>query len=234
MPLQTITGSDLVDLANDKLAGYQNAVDSRALMSYLNEGKDAVWEILKANNDDFFTKFSQATTPGDDDYFGPIAIGTREYDLPNDFREIRFIECTTPSYEGAQFIFKKPSDPDFRSMRQGATAGGPSGNTNICEFMYTIIGNQLVLANYPQAALTLILWYTQALPDFEFSDTLPEIMFPYSKNIATYGAKAVMLNQDDSKFAAWKSEWKDSVLSTSQNSAPRNQADPVFVEDFSG
>lgn len=234
MTLSNITGADLIDLANDKLSGYSNAVDGRALLSYLNEGKDAVWEILKANNDDFFTAFSQATIPAGLNYFAPLLANVREYTLPDNFREMRFIECTTPSYELTKWTYKKPSDPEFRLARQSGTAAGASGNNQSQEFFYTYVGQQLVLAMYPPTTLTAILWYTIGLPDFEYSDPIPEIMWPYSKSIATYASKAVMLNADDAKFAAWKSEWKDSVVSTSQNSAPRNQADPIFVEDFGG
>lgn len=232
MSITEMNASDLINLAQDKLAGYQNAVDSRALLSYINEGKDELWKILKANNDDFFSAMSQSSDSTGDDYFGPLAMGVREYTLPADFSEIRFIECTTPSYEMTEWVFKKPSDPLFRESRKGATAAGASSNNNAQEFLYTIIGNQFVLATYPPAALNVTLWYTQGLADLEYGDPLPVILIPYAKSIATWASKAVMLSEDEGKFAEWQGEWKSSVISSSQTSGPRNQADPTFVEDF--
>lgn len=234
MGITQVNATDLINLTQDKLSGYQNTVDSRQLLSFINEGKDAIWEVLKANNDDFFTTFSQATVPDTDNYFAPLQTGVREYDLPDDFREIRFIECTTSGYEMTKWEYRKPSDPAFREARKGATAGGvvPSGNGLTC--LYTFVGDQLVLADYLPTSLTVILWYTAGLADLEYGDILPPILFPFSKAIASFACKAVMLNEDEGKFAAWKQEWKDNVISTSQNSAPRDQSDPIFVQDFEG
>jgi hypothetical protein len=45
--LNPVHGTDLADLVNAGLGGYQNAVDQALLYSFLNEGKNEVWMILK-------------------------------------------------------------------------------------------------------------------------------------------------------------------------------------------
>lgn len=224
----------LIDLANSELAGYQNAVDSTALNSFLNEGKDEVWAALKQLNDEYFLAFSQATVPTDPFYFAPLNTTNREYDLPDDFREIKFVEVLTADFTNAQFVYKDVTDPNFRTARQLANANGATSNTNNLFFQYTIVGkNKFVTADFMPATLTLKLWYIRSLPDYEPSDEVDEILFPYTKKICTYAVrKALLSTQDQSMWAAWKQEWRDGIISVTSTAAPRNSADPQFSFGF--
>jgi hypothetical protein len=237
MTVPTVTGQTLVDMANDLLAGYQNAVDSRALLTYLNMGKDVIWEVTKELHEEYFQVFSQSTNPTGEFYFPQLSTATRNYTLPADLRSIEFIECTTPSFQGSTFTYAKLNSPAFREERKASNEmGGPDPNNNVDTYTYTIAGkNQFVLAAYPATNLTLILWYTRALPDFETSDVLDEILFPFSKKLAEYAAQKAMLGaQDAGQFAMWERTWRDSLINLVQSEGTRNDADPQFVQDFLG
>jgi hypothetical protein len=237
MAVPTVYGQTLVDLANDLLAGYQNGVGSRELLTYLNLAKDEVWAVTKELHDEYFQVFSQSTNASADYYFAPLNTTTRNYTLPADLRSIEFIECTTAGFEGTTFTYAKLNSPQFREERQASNqANAADPNNNVQTYTYSIAGkNQFVMAAYPAAALTLVLWYTRALPDFEASDVIDEILFPFSKKLAEFAAKRVMLaDQDAGQFAAWKSEWRDSLINLVQSSGSRNDADPQFVQDFYG
>jgi hypothetical protein len=237
MAVPTVTGQTLIDIANDMLAGYQNGVDSRALLTYLNLAKDEVWAVTKELHEEYFQVFSQSTNSAADYYFAPLNTTTRSYTLPSDLRSIEFIECTTPGFQGTTFTYAKLNSPQFRAERQASNeANAADSNNNVDSYTYTIAGkNQFVMAAYPAAALTLVLWYTRALPDFETSDVVDEILFPFSKKLAEFAAKRVMLaDQDAGQFAAWKAEWRDSLINLVQSSGTRNDADPQFVVDYFG
>lgn len=235
MAPKILVGQDLINLTNDLLAGYQNAVDSRALLSYLNLAKDDVWSITKTLKEELYQVQSQSTTSTADFYFPSLTPGVRQYTLPSDLNSIDFIECTTAGYTNAKFIYRKPTDPDFRAARMSATTDSTS-TSQPNEFLYTIMGkDQFVMADFPPITLTLTLWYTRSLADFEASDQIAEIMFPFGKKLAEYAAKKAMLGtQDPSQFSLWKAEWRDAVITLMQGEGPRNEADPTFVADFMG
>ena len=237
MAAPTITGQYLIDLTNDLLAGYQNGVDSRALLSYLNLAKDEVWSVTKELHDEYFQVSSQSTTPTADFYFPQLSTATRQYTLPADLRSIEYIEVTTPQYQGTEFVFAKFNSPEFREERkQSNELNGPDSNNNVDVYHYTIAGkDQFIMAAYPAQNLNLTLWYTRALPDFEAGDTIAEILCPFSKKLAEFAAKRAMSGtQDAGQFAIWKQEWRDSLINLVQSSGSRNDADPQFVQDFDG
>lgn len=237
MGVPTIYGSTLFNLANDLLAGYQNAIDSRALLSYLNMGKDAVWEVTKDLKEQYFQTFSQSTDPSADYYFPALSTGVRNYTLPEDLRSIEYIEVTSPTFQGNKFVYAKMNSPEFRNARVASNElGGPDTNNNTNIFYYTIAGqDQFIMAQYPPADLILTLWYTFALPDFEMGDEISEVLFPFVKHIAEYAAKKAMIGtQDPGQFAMWAKEWRDSLINMVQAEGTRNDADPQFVQDFYG
>jgi hypothetical protein len=237
MGVPTIYGSTLYNLANDLLAGYQNAVDSRALMSHLNMGKDEVWMVMKDLKEEFFQTASQSTNASADYYFPPLTTGVRQYTLPEDLRSIEFIEVTTPNYQGASFTYAKMNSTEFKEARKISNElGGPDPNTDFNNYIYTIMGqDQFVMAQYPALDLTITLWYTFALPDFEMGDEISQILFPFVKKIAEYAAKKAMLGtQDVGQFSAWTKEWRDSLINCVQAAGQRNDADVEIVESFWG
>lgn len=232
-PAQTgpvLTGSDLIQLTNDRLAGYQNAIDPRALIGFLNEAKDEIWVILKGLEKEYFIVATEYSDSNQTNYFGPLATNLREYSIPGDLRAVEFIECVTPGYETAEFVFRNINDDDFKDQRRAATLS--QSTSGYCqEFLYTILGkNQLVLAAFPPVALQLVIWYLRALPDFEDADAIDEILFPFSKKLADFACKKAMLAvQDPNQFMAWSAEWKSSVVMIAQGASPRNEADAEFV-----
>lgn len=237
MGVPTITGQYLIDLTNDLLAGFQNAIDSRALLSYLNMGKDELWSVTKELHDEYFQVFSQSTSSTSDFYFPALSTTTRQYTLPADLRSIEYIECTTPSFQGVEFRYAKSNSPEFREQRkQSNELGGPDTNNNTQIYYYTIAGkDQFTMAAYPPTSLNITLWYTRALPDFEASDTIAEILCPFSKKLAEYAAKKAMIGtQDPTQFGVWSKEWRDSLINCVQSSGSRNDADAQFVQDFTG
>jgi len=237
MSVPQMSGQTLVNMTNDLLAGYQNAVDSRAMLTYLNMAKDEIWSTIKELHEEYFQVFSQSTDSTADYYFPQLSTATRNYTLPDDLRSIEYIEVTTPSFEESDFVYAKLNSPEFKEERRASNAqNGPNATNNGSKFHYTIAGkNQFVLASYPPADLNLTLWYTRALPDFETGDPVDEILFPFQKKLAEYAAKKVMLsNQDATQFAAWSKEWRDSLVNCLQAAGERNDADPQFVEDFCG
>lgn len=237
MSVPQITGQTLVNMTNDLLAGYANGVDSRAMLTFLNMGKDEIWSVTKELHEEYFQVFSQSTDPAADYYFPVLSTATRNYTLPADLRSIEYIEVSTPNYEGTEFVYAKLNSPEFKTERQSSNAqGGPNANNSSNKYHYTIAGkDQFVLASYPPVNLALTLWYTRALPDFETSDVIDEVLFPFQKKIAEYAAKKAMLaDQDAGQFAAWSTEWRNSLINCLQASGSRNDADAQFVEDFCG
>lgn len=239
MSVTVITGQYLIDMTNDLLGGYQNGVDQRALLTYLNQAKDEVWSVTKELHDEYFQVFSQPTTSTLTNYFPPLSTTVRNYTLPEDLRSIEFVEVQAPTTGGPvpKFTYAKLNSPAFKEQReQSNQLGGPDPNSNSEQYLYTIAGHdQFVLASYPNQAYTLILWYTCSIQDFEAGDTISDILFPFSKKLAEYAAKAAMLaNQDASQFSAWTQTWRQSLVNLVQGEGERNDADPRFVVDFTG
>ena len=158
MSVPQMSGQTLVNMTNDLLAGYQNAVDSRAMLTYLNMAKDEIWSTIKELHEEYFQVFSQSTDSTADYYFPQLSTATRNYTLPDDLRSIEYIEVTTPSFEESDFVYAKLNSPEFKEERRASNAqNGPNATNNGSKFHYTIAGkNQFVLASYPPADLNRI------------------------------------------------------------------------------
>lgn len=235
MPVTSLTGQDLVDLATDRLGGYGNLPSTSQLLGFLNEAKDEVWAILKSLNTEYFALATQASDPAQLNYFGPMVTNKRQYTLPADFREMNLFLVADPAYAQTKFTFKKLQDRDFQDALKSANVD--SSLTPTTEYFYTILGkDQLLLAQYPEVQFNLpVIYYVRNLLDFETGDTLDEILLPYSKKIANYTVMKVLLTaQDQDQFEEWRKSWKDDILLIATSGGPRNQADPEFVMDFLG
>lgn len=234
MAVDSMVGQDLINEANARLAGYQNGVDPEALLSYLNEGKDELWALLKNLNDEYFVTSSQNTDNEQLNYFATLDPTKRQFTLPSDLREIKFIEVATAGSTQIEFEYRDITDNEFRMLRRDAST--QPGNNEICKMLYTIVGkDQMVLAQFPPAALNVTLWYVRSLPDFESDQVVDEILFPYVKKIASYACQRAMLGlQDASQFSMWVTSWKQDCITVTNSAAERNQSDASFVEDFCG
>jgi len=230
-----LNGQDIIDMANARLAGYQNGIDADALLSFLNEGKDEIWALLKNLNEEYFVTPSQTTDSTALNYFPTLDPTKRQFTLPEDLREIKFIEVTTSNYTQLKFVYKDITDDEFRDARRDASTQNDASNS-CSEIWYTVVGkDQMLLAQFPPAAISLTIWYVRSLADFETDQDVDEVLYPYSKKIAEYGAKKTMLAlQDPGQFSLWISEWKQDVITVQNSAAGRNSADPVFTDDFWG
>lgn len=236
-----LSGQNLVNLVQTKLGGRANAVTSDQILSFLNEGKDEVWGILKQQQQNLFVVESQSTDSTKPYYFPALSTTVREYALPFDTRDILFIEVLAPTgFEFVKFTRRSILHPDFRDARRGSTAFNAQGATTplngVGEYFYDIAGkNTMVLAQYPEIALTLIIWFVRTIPDITVGATAPidEIIYPFHKKIADYAVMGIMMRESPDAFGVWKSQWKDDVVGMTQ-SVTRNSADPIYVADFLG
>lgn len=235
MALPSIDGKYLVDRASEKLGGYANAVDPNVLLSLINEGKDEVWAILKDLRADWFVKSSQSATSTADDYFGLLATNTREYNLPADFHEMKFIEVLTSGYETLEFVYTDMTHSDFKDARRYATLNNDS-SLSASLYHYDIVGQRtFILAEYPIAVLELRLWYVRWITDLELDTALTEVLHPYAKRITDYAVrKQILSSQDASLWQAWRDEWSESVKRIEKSAGPRQVSDAVYVESFTG
>lgn len=239
MAAAELKAQDIILLTQDSLLGYANAVSSDTLLAFINEAKDEIWTIIKQLKTRHFVTKTQATDPTKDSYFPVLATNTREYSLPSDLRDIVFIEVTGPSgYERTQFTQRAMTHPDFRDARTGATAFNAQGSTaplsGVSQYFYDMVGkNTFVMAQFPETNFTLVIWYVRALPDMTLGSTLDEIVFPFSKKLADYAAKKVLLSEDSSAFALWQSEWRTDVIAITEG-VDRSGADPSYAVDFLG
>jgi hypothetical protein len=240
-----LVGQDLIDGTNSRLAGYQNAIDSDALLSFLNEAKDDVWALLKNLHTEYFETSSQNTDPTQvnffplDQYGNQLAGNTlqtnlRQYTLPADLREIKWIEEQAPGFQHISYRYSPIDSEEWRLARQSANID-PSITPNFT-MHFTISGaNQFVLAEYPQTTLMPTLWYIRSLMDFQAMDQLDQILFPYSKKMMDYAAKKTMLAlQDAQQWENWAAQWREDLHMVETGASPRNQMDAEYVQDFLG
>lgn len=235
MAYEEVSGKILYDAVIARLGGYGNAFDSEVIFGAINDGKDEVWAILKELNDEYFLEETQNSDAAADDYFANLAVNTREYDLPENLAAIKFIEVTNSGYEDVEFVYRDMGSEDFKAARRDSTASNTTQNTN--PYYYTIgKQNRLIMAQFPEIAFALRIWYIKAWDDIETDQDIVDFaVAPYVKKIADFAVKRLVLAlKDPELFSAWREEWRSSVVTFAQAAAPRNQADPEFVEDFLG
>ena len=236
--LPTIHGSDLADLVNASLGGYQNALDQALLYSYLNEGKNMVWMILKELKVNYFGQTSQSTDNTQLNYFGPLATNSRQYTLPGDFHEMRFLEVEDVGWEDTRIEYRPISHPDWQDARRSNTNVDNDADLTLGDnvIYYDILGkNQLILAQYPQFPFHVTLIYIRIIPDFGADDVVDEILYPFSQKIAEYATKKAMLAlQDEPMTDEWTKQWRDSVIMMTESASLRQSSDPLFVASFYG
>src|ERR1700690_506803 len=234
LPIQSVT-----DMINRRLSGWQNAVSSDQVLDALNDGVAEVWNVLKSFHQDYFGQSTQSTDSTQLNYFPLLTTSAPEYPLPEDLREVKFIECITSGYEELRFWYSELTDPEFRGARfLGNQVGiaNPVTTDTSEEMLYTIVGkDRFILAIYPPVNLSITIWYIRSLPTYEDGDILDEILFPYHNKVADFAAKKLMLeNQEPTAWHAWTQEWKQGILSLATGAGERNQADAQFVQDFLG
>ena len=236
MALPVVYGQTLVDELEIRLGGLSNAFTLEEQLSFLNEGKDAVWGVLYSLDLDFAGEDSQAVTSGDDDYFADLTTTAREYNLPLNCREIRFIECTTDGYEYLQFDQKHISDREFQNARRVATDQGSSAESFSDTLLYTVFGRRtLMFAQYPPAAIRVKIWYIKALDDLDIASELTDIIHPFWRKIVDYAAERATLSLSEKQLSReWMDRWRGDVRELAISSGPRASTAPNFIEDYLG
>lgn len=229
---QSINGQTLLQLVGNKLAGLSNAFTQDQQLAFINDGKDEVWAALKQLCQQYFTISTQNVDQTKTNYFGTLLTSTREYALPPDCRDILFIECLSSGFENVEFVRRDILSQEFRSARRDATANGSGSGSSRSRYVYDITGQgTFMLAQYPEFAFNLVLWYVRALPDITVNSTIDDILTPFSTKIVDYACMQARLIKDPSEFAAWKDLWKSDLVSMMQT-ATRDASDAQFADSF--
>ena len=238
MSTPQLSGQDILDDLRIQLGVLSNAFTTDQLLNFINKGTSEVYSVLKSLDLDYFTDVTQTADSTKEDYGLLINPTTREYDLPANSRELRAIECTTSGFETRVFTFKGINDPDFQEARREATAFGPAGNSSTLfvfdEYYYTIFGNQIMFAQYPEDSLTLRIWYVSSI-DAVTIDSFPSILYPYSVKIVDYATqRAILASQNLDLAAGWLQEWKESVKTLAISGSSRSSTNAIFITDYLG
>lgn len=234
----TLTGQDILDDLRVELGALSNAFTVDQLFLFINKGVGEVWSVVQSLGLDYFADSTQNTDNTQDDFFAQLITTQREYPLPKNARELRFAECTTAGFEDRIFEYRKFDDPVFAVARRQSTARGPSGGATsgsiIGNYFYTVFGNQLILAQFPEATLTAKFWYIAAIDDIGVGD-IPSILHPFNKKIVDYAAmRAVLSTQNEQLAPEWMEAWKDSVKTLALSVGGRATTNPVFISDYTG
>lgn len=238
----TLTGQDLIDDLRVELGALSNAFTVDQLLLFINKGVQEVWATVQSLGLDYFADSSQNIDNTKDDFFVQLNISQREYNLPVNVRELRFMEVTTAGFEDRVFEYRKFDDPVFAVARKQATAQGPNGGGStsgsiIGNYYYTVFGNQIVLAQWPEAVLTLKMWYIAAIDDItvDSGNPIPAILFPFNKKVVDYAAlRALLSTQNETMSAQWLEAWKDSVRTIAISAGGRSSTGPIFINDYTG
>jgi hypothetical protein len=233
-----VTGQDLLDDLRVELGALSNAFTVDQLFLFINKGVGEVWSVVQSLGLDYFADSTQGTDNSKDDFFVQLTTSVREYNLPVNAREVRFIETTTVGFEDRIFEYRKFDDPVFAVARRQATANGPSGGASsgsiIGNYFYTVFGNQIVLAQFPEATLTIKVWYIASIDDVD-ENGIPAILHPFNKKIVDYAAlRAIVSTQNNQMSVTWLEAWKESVKTLAMSVGGRVSTNPVFIYDYTG
>src|SRR5574342_953096 len=119
------TVRDIVNLFGSLTPGQNDELSIfRKHIGLFNAGIRKFHSVLTTRRpeNNWFVVSSQSTTPGQDDYFAPLVIGTREYALPPNFHHMRMIESLTDSYTAIKFRKLSMTSPDFKETREFTSA----------------------------------------------------------------------------------------------------------------
>lgn len=232
------SGQAIVDAIRIDLGPLANAFTVDQLLYFANRGVQQVWMALRSMDQDYFGDASQSLAPKDENYFATLSTSSREYPLPANCREPRFIEVLSVGFEDRTIVYKKFEDPVFQASRRQSTANGPGGGQNsggmIGEYYYTILGTKLILAQYPEAALQVKIWYVKAI-DVITIEASPEILDPFTQFISDYAVeRAVKSTRNLEIDSDWMETWKNDVLAMATSAGERTSTDPIFISDYLG
>lgn len=231
-----ISGQNLLDSIRINLGGLANAFTDDQLFYFVNLGVSEVWSVLRSLDLDYFTDSTQDAPTGvsQDDYFADLQTTVREYPLPTNCRELRFIEVLTAGFQDRVFTYRKFEDPVFQAARRDATMNGPTESSTLWEYYFTVFGNQMLLAQFPEVALQLKIWYVASIDDVTV-ETYPAILHPFSGKITDYATERAMKSAQNVELDQdWMLTWKDSIKTLALSAGGRVSTNAIFITDFEG
>lgn len=125
---------------------------------------------------------------------------TSNYALPTDCRKVRELYMA----EDPTVVLEYMSPQAMRDTYADNTTGEP--------VVYTIIGNELVLAPTPDGAYTLTLTYVQEIPDLTSTNTTNWLLDDHP-DAYLWGSlcMAEAFVQNDERLAVWKAAWDEAL-----------------------
>lgn len=232
-----INGQYLLDLTRSQMGGYGNAFEAKDLLNYINEGKDAVWAILKATREDYIMGSSQNTDDTKDNYFADLTTTTREFVLPADLIQLKMIEVLTSGFNEVEFEQQDMASEEFKEARRSNVGSSPGGSRTTYFFDIIVLNgdNTLILAQFPETNFNLKLWYVRSIPYIDVSSPVDGVLYPYAVKIAAFAAKRAMLPlQDKAMWVAWQKEWEDDARRIEVSAQLRDISTRKVTEDFLG
>lgn len=232
------SGQDLIDSMRIRLGSLSNAFTTDQYLSFINEGVSEIWSVIKSLDLDYFTNSSEDTDATQDNAFLDLSTAKREYALPAECRELRALECLTVGFEDRVFEYRQFNDPIFQEARRESTASGSATATSFSgtrnRYYYTIFGTQFILAQYPESALNLKLWYIKAINDVSVAD-FPEILRPFDKKIVDFSTQRATLAMQNTELSlGWMTAWKEDIKTLAMSVGLRSTSNAIFVSDYLG
>ncbi len=246
-PVSVVNSPTIVQLLASldlELLGFKGAFSEDQKINRINKGKNELWKVLKQLKEGYFMEES-ALSGGADNEFPALTTSDREYNLPKDLAELRFIEVTDPAaYREWSFEKIGMNSPRWREARLSSTLTGAGNASRLGagNVLFDIVGpdnagrQRMILASYLPVAMSLKLWYTRAVPDFTIpktgAETLITFLAPYIAPILTYATKSLLRLEDAGIAKEWEKDWFEDLRRTVSASSDRSEADIEVVEDF--
>lgn len=219
----------------DALAGDKRAnITTDGKTALLNAAKTEVWKLYVGlrTEDNWWLEQSQNVDSGLDTYFPVLDTAIRQYDLPNNFHQLRSTEIVTP--EATSVVMRKSSitDPQFQIRRQDSAP-----RPGFSDIEYDLIGTdpgQMILAGFPTAVLDVRLWYVRKPTAWTRpSDSIDE--FPEGSRIlmVEWAVQRHLLGFSSAKWASYVESWNNGV-SRWMLSLDRDTSGPDIVQGFMG
>jgi len=238
------TIAQLLSALDLELLGFKGAFSEDQKIGRINKGKNELWKVLKQLKEGYFMEDS-ALTGGLDNEFPNLTTTDREYNLPKDLAELRFIEVTDPLAH-REWSFEKigMNSPRWREARLSSTLTGAGNASRLGagNVLYDIVGpddtgrQRMILASYLPVVMSLKLWYTRVVPDFTIpkvaAENLVTFLAPYITPILTYATKSLLRLEDAGIAKEWEKDWFEDLRRTVSASSDRSEADIEVVEDF--
>jgi hypothetical protein len=197
-----------------------------SLIASANEGKNELGRLLRHTREDYFVTSVTGT-------ISVTASGNAsEITLPNDFAELKDIECMTATFQNIQFSQLDRSDPMFKELIFNQASYPVTDRMMI---YHDIIGRiTMQFAPGLSTALAYRLWYVQVVPDMVMHTDVPTPIPPeYYDFIVNWVVTDALRSANDPRWAAFQAKIdKQTGLIVNAAQQRRVAADPKFARAF--